>query len=174
MYRIRRGIAAGALFFLIGATVAVLLVPALVISRVKLEDVSQRLSNARKVSQARLNPETRKIVEDTAELLAILTMPAPPLFAHGGFAEIVLMEKPSGISIAGIFYDGPVADIENAFRYSLRGVATTREVLFSFVETLKTNKLFSAVDLPVSNFVKDSDIEFSVTLVMNMPRATVR
>lgn len=171
MYRSRRFLAGGVLLFLFGALATVALIPSLGMSRVKLEDVLQRLSVARKVNEARLGPETRAAIEESNALLAVLAVPTPPLFAHNGFVETVLSQRTSDIRLTGIFYDGPAANAKNVFQYRLRGVAQTREALFSFVEALKTEEEFTMVDVPISNFVKDSDIDFSITIARTFPTA---
>ena len=46
----------------------------------------------------------------------------------------------------------------------LSGIARDRESLLSFVKELKTDQLFTKVDLPVSNFTKEKDVPFSIEL----------
>lgn len=47
----------------------------------------------------------------------------------------------------------------------LRGVALNRNALLLFSNIIKADSLFGNVDLPVSNFVKDKNIDFSMTIV---------
>lgn len=46
----------------------------------------------------------------------------------------------------------------------LIGIASDRDALVSFGATLKTSKLFSVVDIPVSNLTKEKDLPFSVNI----------
>jgi hypothetical protein len=49
-------------------------------------------------------------------------------------------------------------------KISISGRASSREVLLSFRRTLEDNPAFSKVDLPISNFIKGSNIRFYITL----------
>lgn len=46
------------------------------------------------------------------------------------------------------------------------GVAATRQSLAVFRDALRAEPTFAAVDLPISNFAKDRDIEFSLSLTI--------
>jgi len=47
---------------------------------------------------------------------------------------------------------------------SIQGVAQTRDGLLSFVETLKSDELFTKVNVPVSSFVQNNNIDFQAVL----------
>jgi hypothetical protein len=53
---------------------------------------------------------------------------------------------------------------DSLYQFIFKGVADNREGLLSFVKDIKLDKNISAVDLPVSDFVKSSDIDFTITL----------
>ena len=74
--------------------------------------------------------------------------------------EIVL-KKTSNIKITSISYR---KDIKGAGVVDVRGRAKSREGLLGFRRALEDNPAFSKVDLPISNFVKESDIKFSLVL----------
>jgi hypothetical protein len=78
---------------------------------------------------------------------------------------IVLRKVPS-IKITQILYennevDGGVKDK----KISISGIAPNREVLLAFRRSLEDDVLFQQVNLPISNFVKGSNIKFFMTLV---------
>jgi Tfp pilus assembly protein PilN len=76
-------------------------------------------------------------------------------------SELVL-QKMSDIKISQIFYeDTPV----NGKKISIRGTAPSRERLLLFRLALEDSLSFQKVDLPISNFVKGSNIEFSLDLI---------
>lgn len=54
---------------------------------------------------------------------------------------------------------------KEGYRYVVKGIASTREDLLLFVKKLKIIKDFSSVSLPVSDYVKSSDIDFSITIL---------
>lgn len=54
---------------------------------------------------------------------------------------------------------------ENGKTIILEGIAPTRKSLLSFNQVLKEDPFFKEVNLPISNFVKESDIIFSISLI---------
>lgn len=48
----------------------------------------------------------------------------------------------------------------------LKGIADKRESLRGFVTKLQSIEGFSKVELPVSNFAKDKDIEFTINMIL--------
>ncbi len=75
--------------------------------------------------------------------------------------DAVLASKISGIKISQILYQNdPIAGKS----ISLTGAASSRAVLLLFGQTLEDNTAFKNVNLPISNFVKESDIDFYLTL----------
>lgn len=74
----------------------------------------------------------------------------------------ILKEVSVNIKINSIFYNqgGEVGK-----QVSISGTASSREALLIFQQRLKSNKNFKEVDLPISNFVKGSNIDFTVSLI---------
>lgn len=68
--------------------------------------------------------------------------------------------KGSAIKIQGFTYDASALQE----RLVVTGVAATREGLALFVETLKKDPTFTKVELPISSYVKSSNIDFSVVV----------
>lgn len=56
---------------------------------------------------------------------------------------------------------------ETGHRIVLIGVADDRDSLQRFVKTLRSDKRFDSVDLPVSDLIESSNIKFSVTVMIN-------
>jgi hypothetical protein len=50
---------------------------------------------------------------------------------------------------------------------TLRGIASTRTTLATFRDALLANPQIARVDLPISNFAKDRDISFTVTITVS-------
>jgi hypothetical protein len=73
----------------------------------------------------------------------------------------VLLKKGSNIKITQIFYEN---DSAKGRKISLTGTAPSREVLLSFRRALEASSDFKTVDLPISSFVKGSNIQFSLSL----------
>jgi len=74
----------------------------------------------------------------------------------------VISRKIPGIKITHILYQN---DPANGKSISVSGVAASREQLLLFRQSFEDYKLFKKVDLPISNFVKGSDIQFYLNLI---------
>lgn len=72
----------------------------------------------------------------------------------------ILDKANKDIKITQINYENKNED----FGFVIKGVSETREGLLLFVKDLKTDKNLSGVDLPVSDFVKSLDINFSIKM----------
>lgn len=73
----------------------------------------------------------------------------------------ILLNKMPDIKINSIFYS---IDSQSIKRVQITGVAPSRDRLLLFRRALEENSFFKNVDLPISNFVKGSNINFSLTL----------
>lgn len=73
----------------------------------------------------------------------------------------ILSIKGVMIKISGFTYEA-IADQE---RVVLSGNAVNRDSLAQFVETLKKDPSFISVDLPISSYVKSTNIDFSIVVV---------
>lgn len=74
----------------------------------------------------------------------------------------VLEGKPAGIRVVEISY----TNHDDVNQLVLKGVARTREALTSFSKFLSAQAQFSAVDIPISNFAKDRNFEFTATVTI--------
>ena len=75
--------------------------------------------------------------------------------------EIIIKKTPD-IKITKISYS---TDSTGSKSDSIAGTAPSREVLLSFQQALEADANFKSVDLPISNFVKGSNIQFSLSLI---------
>ena len=73
----------------------------------------------------------------------------------------ILAQKTPDIKITQILYNNDPVDGK---KISITGNASSREALLSFREALQGSPLFKSVDLPISNFVKGSNIQFYLSL----------
>lgn len=76
----------------------------------------------------------------------------------------ILLKKGSNIKITEIVYQKDELGDQNI---DVGGVASNREALLSFRRLLENNPSFKNVELPISNFVRGSNIRFSLRLVPN-------
>jgi len=69
--------------------------------------------------------------------------------------------KLPGMKIYQISYEEGV----DGKKAEVRGVAGSREELLNFRRALESDSAFQKVELPISNFIKGTDIEFYLTLI---------
>lgn len=74
----------------------------------------------------------------------------------------VMLKKMSDIKINQITYEN---DPTSGKKISVYGTAPSRERLLFFRRALEEDTAFQKVDLPISNFVKGSNIEFYISLI---------
>lgn len=73
----------------------------------------------------------------------------------------IVLNKRSDIKITKIVYD---KNTKNT-KIGITGFAPSRAVLLLFRQSLEDSSYFKNIDLPISNFVKESNIEFYLTLI---------
>lgn len=59
------------------------------------------------------------------------------------------------------------ANTQGSFIFVLRGTATTRDAFLSYVKQLKGISVFSSVRSPISNILKESDVQFELEIAIN-------
>ncbi len=103
------------------------------------------------------NPSVSKAVEDIKSNMNIAALDnrsaVSPIIA-------VIQVKNSGIAITSFVYSYN----SSGSSLAVSGVATDRQALTDFKNNLESQKIFETVDLPISNFAKDSDLPFSLTV----------
>lgn len=136
------------------------LVPAYILSANKY-NVTEGELVALKNEIEQLQPDDPKEeIDDINEKLGVLK--GGPFTEHYAYDLItdIIEKKNEDIQITNIFYDKTNTEI----KVLLRGNALNRESLSSFVSEIEKNKLYSRVDLPISNFVKETNLEFSLNV----------
>ncbi len=69
--------------------------------------------------------------------------------------------KTSSIRFNSINY---VSEGKNNASLSIEGISDRRDSLVSFSDSLRNDPIFKEVDLPISNLAKDRNIEFNITV----------
>ncbi len=73
----------------------------------------------------------------------------------------ILENLPQGVLISGFSYSKTGSNTENI---EVRGVADNRETFLAFVRKLESEGSFTKVNVPVSNFLSDTNLNFSVQI----------
>lgn len=79
------------------------------------------------------------------------------------FIEKILEQKPPSVRITNISYN----NLPKSLRISLSGSSPTRDLLLKFVENLNKEESIKKVHSPITNILKEQNIEFSLIIEFN-------
>ncbi len=160
-------LATAGLSFLI-ASVAIF--PSYFISSVENNIVNAKLEAQKGEPVPRPDQETLSAIKDLNKKLDLIENAENSKFTISEkVINAIILKKISNIKITDISYESdPAKGLENgqkSQKISLQGSASSREVLLLFRKALEDSTAFKQVDLPISNFVKGSDIQFYLSLI---------
>jgi len=136
--------------------------PANIFSSLKKNLANIRLENIKKEPLPVVDEQTSNVINDLDNKLNLIDKIEKEKFlVSKNVFDKILAEKTPDVKITNIFYE---TDPANQKSIIVSGIATNREALLSFQNVLKADPIFSKVDLPISNFIKDSNIEFNLNL----------
>lgn len=144
-------------------TGAVALLPAYFISLVNKNLASTKLEMQNKEPVPLVDQGALATMEDLDSKLVLIDSSEKNkyLISQKVINEIILQKIPD-IKINQISYEN---SLSSGKKISVRGVAGSREKLLLFRRALEDSIAFKKVDLPISNFIKGSNIEFSLNLI---------
>ena len=148
----------------VSASVAsVVILPSYFITSVEGRSAQAKLKLQEEKSVSLSDQNALETVEDLKRKLKLIRNAEKNkfIFSEKVINEIVL-EKVSNIKITEILYENKG---ESGGMIKVAGSASSREALISFRHALEDNSNFSKVDLPVSNFIKGSNIKFYLSLI---------
>jgi len=153
-------------FIMLGLLTIVLIVatlPAYFISLEKKISINSRLEIQKNEVMPELDQQAQTELKDLDAKLSLLDKAKRNkyVFSQKVVSEII-SKKITGIKINRITYDN---DSLEGRVISVSGLAQNRETLLLFRKALEEDNSFKNVDLPISNFVKGTDIEFSLNLI---------
>ncbi len=115
--------------------------------------------------------EMEAVIQETNKKIDLLKIGASNPDVPGIFLKI-LESKTAGLTLTGFSYDfgGYVAQKgkEEAvpISISVQGRSSDRAALIAFKDALVQQKEFKTVDLPISSLVKETDLSFSIRILM--------
>lgn len=150
--------------FVIGIQVSFLifLFPSWLISMEKEKEIiSQSEISGKSLQDSQIDLVNSAINTINAKLRVINTTLEYPRVVS--LIDSILSQKTGSIHIDGITY---ISQGVTTGKMVIAGTSTTRESLVVFAKKLEESRLFSSVDLPISNFAKDKDIDFSISMTI--------
>src|SRR3989344_1018873 len=137
--------------------------PAFVLSETKKSLAEEKLAEQRAEAGPELGAGTRGTLEEIKKKLDLIDRIGENKYlVSEKIVNEIISKKMPGMKINQILFE---FDLVKGKKVSLRGIAESREQLFEFLRALEASIAFKQVDLPISNFVKGSNIDFSLTLI---------
>lgn len=141
----------------------ILLLPSYMLSASKEDSLEERLATMNKengdVSLADLNT----FIEKINSTLSLFNINTPSRNISQDVLYPVLTVRTSSIKINQILF---AERGESGAELDLHGVAKDRESLQTFKLALEKTGKYQSVEVPISSFVKKSNIEFTITVIM--------
>ncbi|MCX6757336.1 MAG: hypothetical protein NTZ44_00400 [Candidatus Nomurabacteria bacterium] len=148
----------GTCFFVASIT----LLPAYFFSSVRENLAIEKLQNLKDLPVTELDHETNNAIQDVNSKVSIIENAEKNKFlVLENMINEIIFKKMTDIKIMQFDYK---KDKDGLKTLNLHGLAPNRERLLLFRQTLESDKMFSHIDLPISNFVKGANIDFSLNL----------
>ena len=142
--------------------VTVALLPAYFLSVVKNKTANNKLESQKEERLPVFDDATRASTTDLNKKLDSIEAAQKNDFpVSSKVIDAVLGKKLPGMKITQISY---THDATKGKTIDIRGTAPSREVLLQFRQAFEGDNAFSSVNLPISNFVKGSNIEFILSV----------
>ena len=137
----------------------ILLIPTYRLAMEKTTEINKSIKIAQTLSASRAegNPEFAvKEVQKKLDLFASQKKKA----AWTQLVASIVADRPEGMQLSGFTYLAGKRSIE------IRGRASDRDALLDFVRALEKEIAFEKVTVPVSSFVKERDLDFSIEIMV--------
>ena|SRR3989344_2398007 len=157
--------------FLVIASVSLLIafvaiLPSYFLSSAKNRIVNEKLEIQKKEPMSLPQEETLAVIKDLNNKLTLIEKAEDNKFTISQkVVNAIIIKKMSNIKITDISYQNDSASAKSSQKISIQGTAPSREVLLLFRQALQDDVAFKSVDLPISNFVKGSNIQFYLSLI---------
>lgn len=161
-YNLRRFLIVIMFVFFIQITFFIFLLPSWLISNSKEESSKLRLAQLESSKLLSESATIKTVVKNiNAELGIIDKSLEYPVFTK--YLDSILDKKTPNIKISMFSY---VSNSSSTATVIIKGISATRDSLVEFKNSLDALKIFKSIDLPISNYAKDKDIEFGMNLII--------
>lgn len=147
----------------IALVITVAILPSYLLSITRSNVIKEKLETQKAKPVPLSDQETLLVVKDLNSKLTLIEGATKNKFnISEKIINTVISKKMSRIKITDISFEN---DPVKGKKVSIGGNAPSREVLLLFRRALENDLAFKKVDLPISNFVKGSDIKFYLNLI---------
>ncbi len=137
-----------------------MLFPAYIFSNTKERVLKEEIAATNEKSGGNLNATMKTVIADINNRLKIFPDKQQEMPISNMVIAPILKEKTSAVKIQEISY----ADERGGKTIIVSGFSATRSDLTQYVERLKKVPGFSKVTLPISSFVKDRNLDFTISI----------
>jgi hypothetical protein len=143
--------------------VSISILPSYFISSMKNALVDAKLETQKREPLPLFDQQTLAVIKDINSKLDLVENSERNKFLPSlKVIDAILLKKRPDIKITQILYENNGVQGK---KISLTGTAPSREVLLLFRQALEDSPTLKNIDLPISNFVKGSNIQFSLSLI---------
>lgn len=149
---------------------SLLLFPSYFLAQSKESLVENKLDAFNKENPDLSNSNIDNITNDINSKLEMLNNAATPYEVSDNVLSNIINSRTDGITFSQIIFDKKtikVSDLDQEVSVlEINGIATNRDTLRNFKTALDSNTSFSKVDLPISDFLEKTDLNFTITITM--------
>ena len=141
------------------------LLPAYFMSLTKKNIAEEKLETQKNNTVPELDKQSLATIKNLNNQLNLIESAQKNKFSVSkNIIQEILSQKMSDIKISQISYQ---IDPIKGKTITLTGLAPSRERLLTFQQALQADTNFKSVDLPISNFLKNTNIQFNLVLILS-------
>ncbi len=137
-----------------------LLIPSYIVSALRANSLKEKLTTLQHGESFDASKAMNATISDINRKVSLFRADNSATAISQDVISAILSKIPSGISVTGITF---ASNSTGGGNVTIHGVSTDRKSLESFSVNLRGYSHFSRVDFPISDFVKNKDIEFNIT-----------
>lgn len=161
----RRRLIVGLTFLLLAfAVAAVALVPSYVMTFYKQREINETAEALKKNIAIKNQAALNSVISNANRKAAVLSQVARS--KPSDIIAAVISRKPPSVKVEAFSVGSQAVGKEKKVTVTVRGEAVDREMLLEFANGLKADPLFSQVEVPISNYARERDISFSITVIV--------
>jgi hypothetical protein len=154
----------GFLIFIVIAANIVLLLPFQLSAVLQAKELQRELEITKKSPLFARIADIEKIIKELNAETDLFTKQENGRFEIGPIIKSVVSLRPAGINIQSFIFEAEDRAKNQPARISISGQAGSRPALLNFIKANESNRFFSQIRSPISNLLKEEDINYSLVL----------
>lgn len=162
IYRLRLTSATFLMMASVVIVAIVLLLPTFFVVETEKKSVNQQLEGLVPNGEQEEVLDTDEVIDEAQQKLSILTTGVGSYQNVSYIHEVLIGYRTDNVNFTRFSYDSQVTVDEYVGKITVNGRATDRKSLEKFVESLDRDPLFTDIDDPISNYIDEKDLSFSI------------